>query len=897
MDKKSPEKNRNGISICDSIVMSVKKKRMNLRQPEAVFIAVMGFVSVIMSFFSMFSFRFTHSSVFFAAVIFSVVYITLALMGRRAVWIVLASAVAFAVFAYKVIDTIGLGYKYVYNVIYHKAYFTDISYYKFLEPELEEKCTTAFFIMCIWFLAMIIYYFTICKPNPILPVAVTFPIIEVGLYNGIELPLKWGVLIVAYWLALFAMSTIDLGEYSGGSGGFVRKDNLFFPKRQMRLKVTEACGMLVIAAVVSVALISAAALKLSHYQRSDELNRKRINIRDAVSSFTINDIAESINNITNAFGFNFKYENHKLGNVDRLRYKDQVDLVVNVSHPSYSAIYLKDYTGSVYQDNKWDKLDGNKYNVPMFDLFRKYGMHPQDFAGVFSQYSLPDYYENTSAVNNIIIESKLRNDKSFIPYSALRDGNTSYLNDTYSVPHKSGSKYSVPFIANDISAVFSKATPIMRKTFFADTSPEQSALTSAIIEYCSAHDLINYDNFISIDTEYNYELTPDSVMAQLMQNEYKKFVYENYLQLPDSVEMNEVRAAYSDEINAVAASASPVEKYDSLIALRDKLFAENDYSLSPGKTPTTRDFVNYFLLENHKGFCTHFATAGVILCRMAGIPARYATGYVIVGDDFNEKNRQDNDSYTFSIKDNRSHAWTEIYVDGFGWQPFEFTEGYSNQSIDTTPATTTTETEPVQTTYTTTVAVSTTTGQTTSRDPDATTDKNQPAHVHTTTPVTTDSGTGILPGGSEGRTIPESVKYFIFFTLLIAAVLAVVLIRRRIILDLRAKHFSEGSNSEKMKYIYQYAEKLLSSMNIEQNDMNFMDFAGFADEKLSGRFTDKNSFVDFVKVALKAQFSQEEPDDNEVTKCKLLVTSVAEKQFGSVNKFRKFVMKYISVLI
>lgn len=901
MNKKISENNKSGISICDSIVMSVKKKRVNLRQPESVLIAVMGFVSVIMAFLSMFSFRFTHSSVLFAAVIFSAVYITLALMGRRAVWIVLASAVAFAFFAYKVIDTIGLGYKYVYNVIYHKAYLTDISYYKFLKPEMEEKCTTAFFIMCIWFLAMIIYYFTICKPNPILPIAVTFPIVEVGLYNGIELPLKWGVLIVAYWLALFAMSTIDLGEYSGGSGGFVRKDNLFFPKRQMRLKVTEACGILVIASVISVALVCTAAMKITHYQRSEEINRKRINIRDAVASFSINDIAESVSNISNALGFNFKYENHKLGNVDRLRYKDQVDLVVNITYPTDCALYLKDYTGALYYDNRWDKLDQNKYNAAAFDLFKKYHMYPQDLAGAFSIFSREN--NNGSMVppiNTIKVTSKLKNDKTFVPYSSLPFQNASYLNDTYMIPRKNGASYSVSFITGDIADVFRKQTPPVRKTFIASADPSDetsSMLTDSIMDYCSAHDLVTYDNFISVDTEYNYELAPESVLAQLMMNEYKQFAYDNYLQVPDTAAMNEIRAAYSDEINAITSAGSPEEKYESIIALRDRIFSETDYSLSPGKTPSTRDFVNYFLLENHKGYCTHFATAGVLLCRMAGIPARFATGYVIVGDDFSSNNKMTDDSYTFSVKDNRSHAWAEIFIDGFGWQPMEFTKGYSNQSIDTTPATTTAATEPVSETTTTTVAESTTTGQTSSRDPNATTDQNQPTRAHTTAPVTTDSGIGMLPGDDNGRPIPESVKYVIFFTLLIAAALAVILIRRKIIIDLRTKHFSEGTNSEKIKHIYQYAEKLLRYMDIEQNDLNFMEFAETADEKLSDRFIDKNSFVDFVKVALKAQFSPEEPDDSEVVKYKLLISSIADKQFTDLNKFRKLVMKYISVLI
>ena len=52
--KRKNIQNNSGIEICDSIVMSVKKKREDLRKPAAVLIAVIGFVSVIMSFLKMF---------------------------------------------------------------------------------------------------------------------------------------------------------------------------------------------------------------------------------------------------------------------------------------------------------------------------------------------------------------------------------------------------------------------------------------------------------------------------------------------------------------------------------------------------------------------------------------------------------------------------------------------------------------------------------------------------------------------------------------------------------------------------------------------------------------------------------------------------------------------------
>ena len=58
--------NANGIEICDSMVMSVKKKNINFRKVQAVGIAVAGFVSAVMSFLTMFDFRYDSTAVHIA---------------------------------------------------------------------------------------------------------------------------------------------------------------------------------------------------------------------------------------------------------------------------------------------------------------------------------------------------------------------------------------------------------------------------------------------------------------------------------------------------------------------------------------------------------------------------------------------------------------------------------------------------------------------------------------------------------------------------------------------------------------------------------------------------------------------------------------------------------------
>lgn len=119
--------------------------------------------------------------------------------------------------------------------------------------------------------------------------------------------------------------------------------------------------------------------------------------------------------------------------------------------------------------------------------------------------------------------------------------------------------------------------------------------------------------------------------------------------LPETPELPE---QFREQVGAAARTA----------ALLAKLA---DYDLNAPAMEPGEDFVEHFLTEG-RGYCVHFATAGVLLLRMQGIPARYAAGYVA------ELNSQ---GYS-RVLDSGAHAWVEIYLDGYGWYPVEMTPGY-----------------------------------------------------------------------------------------------------------------------------------------------------------------------------------------------------------------------------
>ncbi len=114
-------------------------------------------------------------------------------------------------------------------------------------------------------------------------------------------------------------------------------------------------------------------------------------------------------------------------------------------------------------------------------------------------------------------------------------------------------------------------------------------------------------------------------------------------------------------------------------------FAENfTYTLRPGFYFGGQDYISYFLNRNKKGYCSHFASAGTMLFRYMGIPARYVEGYALSYADMaldgtlleDEKYEDYYSGYSplgetalveVDVSDAQAHAWVEIYIEGKGW--------------------------------------------------------------------------------------------------------------------------------------------------------------------------------------------------------------------------------------
>jgi hypothetical protein len=97
--------------------------------------------------------------------------------------------------------------------------------------------------------------------------------------------------------------------------------------------------------------------------------------------------------------------------------------------------------------------------------------------------------------------------------------------------------------------------------------------------------------------------------------------------------------------------------------------SSGSYTLRPPNMPEDREATDYFLFETHRGYCTHFANALTIACRTQGIPARLVSGFV--NPDWQRPDVNDR-IWAVALEAN-AHAWTEVWVDGWGWAVLDAT--------------------------------------------------------------------------------------------------------------------------------------------------------------------------------------------------------------------------------
>jgi hypothetical protein len=155
--------------------------------------------------------------------------------------------------------------------------------------------------------------------------------------------------------------------------------------------------------------------------------------------------------------------------------------------------------------------------------------------------------------------------------------------------------------------------------------------------------------------------------AQVGSPRWTKEQWSHYTEAPSDPRYRELAAQIAGDLPAEVAD-NPIAK---AFAIAGWLSKEGIYSLK-NQHSGAGDPTASFLFGDRTGYCVHFSHAATYLMRTLGVPTRVATGYAV-----SESARQGGSSLLLSGA--ASHAWPEVYVEGFGWVVLDI---YPERALD-----------------------------------------------------------------------------------------------------------------------------------------------------------------------------------------------------------------------
>ncbi len=347
--------------------------------------------------------------------------------------------------------------------------------------------------------------------------------------------------------------------------------------------------------------------------------------------------------------------------------------------------------------------------------------------------------------------------------------------------------------------------------------------------------------------------------------------------------------------------------YEAIEYVRNYLAQNTSYSLKPGLAPRGEDYVDYFLFENKKGFCVHYATAATVMLRAMGVPARYVEGYVITSDQYEglkpeyvnnywenegrpDAEQKSVDMVEINVMDENAHAWVEVYLPGLGWQPVEMTAPYiidsnieippvnadPNATLKPTPSATVTPT----TTPTISPSVSPTVSPAPTKNPNGTDESS------------ISKGDGLFGGlrnwyNGLSSTVRTMIKSVLVLLLLLALFILAVYIRCLIIKRIRAKKRHLLTNSQWVIYENIRLSKVLRKNKlVYQTKEPYNEFVSQLCNKFD--FVDEQQALSYYEHLLKARFNQSEISERDVQECQAFYDDFIKGLFKQLGRFRKW---------
>lgn len=731
---------------------------------------------------------------------------------------------------------------------------------EFISRETAEKDICFFFIVCAVLAALAVSFAIVYKSE-------IFPIVgAVMLFAAI--PLYFG-LVPNYYAAGILLTSlfacVSLISFNDGAGKRFDSAAMY-------------CAVLM-AAVAALCIIISAYSSIKVNVRPEAIKNARENTVDYIYGGGLND---SIDKLKKSYEeikiFDRPAERGVLGDNGNIRFSGKTVLSVTIPKSAY-PIYLRGYVGSVYTGKSWEDLPENRKQElsEIIGSFSAQGLDPSLLDG----YNLSSVRENIS-YRSFKAEKKARSiddDVLFMPYNL--------------VPESIG-RYNI--------------------------SPDGSFISDGKDEWQG----LFYDGSLNYFVNNILSKGWHSPSQSLSSDEiiYRRFVNENYKSVYSEIPaINDVLdSEYMEYISAETETEGKSTLTDSLVFKRKiayiRAWLRNNcaYDLSVGTLPPGEDFVQWFLTKK-EGSCSHFATAAAVICRIAGIPARYVEGYVISPGDFDEEAAVGS-MQTVEVKDTRAHAWVEVYIDGFGWYPVEFTPGYGN-IVTATPTETTvsdeTEAETevsedipeeVTTEYdvaqTEDSSAQTAVTQSDNQDIQTETQQTSPAQTETenlpeeTAQKSSEVGFILFGGKNTSGKKYDAVYDLTPFVIAVgAAVLAIV------VLSLRGLYFvsiSSCSRSKSKRYsvriIYGRFERLTRRLKLSKSDNEtYAEYAArLAEESQTISPQEAKTIID---TALRAEFSKEIISENDIGNMKKAADKSIKRYLSKHNGLKRFLLKTV----
>ena len=314
---------------------------------------------------------------------------------------------------------------------------------------------------------------------------------------------------------------------------------------------------------------------------------------------------------------------------------------------SDKSYYLKGNVKDFYDGIKWRKSNEN-YNEAQTG----------SYIGGLRNESLVNVPRSVESLITIYPHRKFRTNTIFVPnytFGVLGVG-SKFLYDE--VPTILGEKiiekeYSIKFYkyvdaigtiedVREYKKKLSEIVPVTEQSFGQELySPMDYLLTPKVN---SVNTVINKNTPIE-DRFESGNLRPDNVLIATQ--------YSEYLQVPENISDR----TYDLVMEITKDSKTSVEK---VLAIKKYLTKNYVYELQVPVVPEGVEFIDYFLFQDKKGYCTYFNTAMTVMSRISGVPARYVEG-------FKTPNAREDRGGLYSVSNADAHAWCEVLLGSNVW--------------------------------------------------------------------------------------------------------------------------------------------------------------------------------------------------------------------------------------